>query len=99
MNLRMRLCNYYKARAYINVSGKDFIEVNKLLLSKLASYNYDNNIQAINPSRLLNSCVGEIISRKPVWIIDIDDLSILSDTDAYNINSFSINSCIKNVNY
>ena len=77
------LCNYYKARAYINVSGKDFIEVNKLLLNKLASYNYDNNIQAINPSRLLNSCIGEIISKKPIWIIDIDDLSIKDDVYQY----------------
>lgn len=77
------LCDYYKARAYINVTGKDFIEVNKLLLSKLASYNYDNNIQAINPSRLLNSCIGEITSKKPIWIIDIDDLSIKNDVYQY----------------
>lgn len=77
------LCNYYKARAYINVAGKDFIEVNKLLLNKLAFYNYNNNIQAINPSRLLNSCLGEIISKKPIWIIDIDDLSIKDDVYQY----------------
>lgn len=77
------LCNHYKARAYINTSSKDFIEVNKLLLNKLASYNYDNNIQAINPSRLLNSCIGEITSRKPMWIIDIDDLSIKDDVYQY----------------
>lgn len=77
------LCNHYKARAYINVSGKDFIEVNKLLLNKLASYNYDNNIWAINPFRLLNSCIGKIVSKKPIWIIDIDDLSIKDDVYQY----------------
>ena len=77
------LCNHYKARAYINVSGKDFIEVNKLLLNKLASYNYDNNIWAINPFRLLNSCIGKVISKKPIWIIDIDNLSIKDDVYQY----------------
>jgi hypothetical protein len=70
------LCEHYKARAYINVSGKDFGLVNKLMLSKLADYNYDNVISVINPKRIINSSAGETKSKEPKWIIDIDDMSL-----------------------
>lgn len=70
------LCEHYGARAYINVAGKDFGLVNKLMLSKLAGYNLTNNILDINPRRILNSSAGEVKSTEPRWVIDIDDLSL-----------------------
>lgn len=41
------LCEHYKARAYINVAGKDFDRLNALILKKLAENNYTGNV--INP--------------------------------------------------
>ena len=67
------LCEHYGARAYINIAGKDFYKVNRELLLKLAVCNVqeDNNV---NPRKLLNSAVGSIVSRKPKWVIDIDNV-------------------------
>lgn len=36
------LCEHCGARAYINVAGKDFETINKVILFKLAEYNYLN---------------------------------------------------------
>lgn len=69
------LCEHYKARAYINVAGKDFNAVNKHMLVKLAEYNYTGNMASVNPKKILNSSLGEIKSRCPKWIVDIDDIS------------------------
>lgn len=38
------LCEHYGARAYINVAGKDFRNLQDLLLAKLAEYNLVVNI-------------------------------------------------------
>ena len=73
------LCEYYKARAYINISGKCFIDVNKRLLAQLAMYNYNNNIGIINPNKLVNSTVSKTKSENPKWIIDVDDLTLKND--------------------
>lgn len=69
------LCEHYKARAYINVAGKDFHAVNKCMLVKLAEYTYIENMASVNPKKILNSTLGEIKSRCPKWIVDIDDMS------------------------
>lgn len=69
------LCKHYKARAYINVAGKDFDAVEKLMLVKLA-----NNIQlgnTGNPRKCLNSAAGECKSRLAKWIVDVDDVEML----------------------
>lgn len=70
------LCEHYKARAYINVAGKDFGTVNKHVLLKLSNSIYNNNITSLNPRKILNSSAGEVKSKIPKWIIDIDDISI-----------------------
>lgn len=70
------LCEHYGARAYINVAAKDFDAVNRRMLVKLAEYNYIGNMSSINPRKILNSSAGEVKSRVPKWIIDIDDISI-----------------------
>lgn len=68
------LCDYYGARAYINVSGKDFSKVNTLMLVEIANYIYQGN--SVNPRKILNSAAGKTKSRSPKWIIDIDDKDI-----------------------
>lgn len=65
------LCNHYKARAYINVAGKDFDSLQKLLLVKLASDIQQGIVR--NPRKCLNSAAGELKSHDPKWIIDIDN--------------------------
>lgn len=64
------LCEHYGARAYINLAGKDFDKLQSLLLMKLASDIHLGNIR--NPRKCLNSAAGELKSRGPKWIIDID---------------------------
>lgn len=66
------LCEHYGARAYINLAAKDFDKLQKLMLVKLASDVAQGNIR--NPRRCLNSAVGELKSRAPKWVIDIDDI-------------------------
>lgn len=68
------LCEHYGARAYINIAGKDFDQLQKLMLQKLASDICQNNIR--NPRKVLNSAAGELKSRAPKWIVDIDDMSV-----------------------
>lgn len=68
------LCEHYGARAYINVSPKNFEKLQKLMLVKLASLICEGNIQ--NPRKTLNSAAGALISKNPVWIVDIDNMEI-----------------------
>ena len=69
------LCEHYGARAYINVAGKDFDAMQKLMLMKLARNVTENIIQ--NPRKILNSAAGELKSRRPLWIVDVDDISMM----------------------
>lgn len=68
------LCEYYNARAYINVAGKDFSTLQNLMLAKLAEYNLNGIVR--DPIRVLNSAAGELKSRGPKWVVDIDDVSM-----------------------
>lgn len=65
------LCEHYGARAYINVAGKDFDQLQKLMLQKLATDVCHGIIR--NPRRILNSAAGELKSRYIAWIVDVDD--------------------------
>lgn len=67
------LCEHYGARAYINVSEKEFASLQSLLMVKLAEYNHTGTI--INPRRCLNSAAGELKSKYPRWIVDIDNVT------------------------
>lgn len=70
------LCEHYGARAYINVAGKDFKNLQDLLLAKLAEYNLNGTVR--DPRRILNSATGELKSRNPKWVVDIDDISMMN---------------------
>lgn len=68
------LCEHYGARAYINVAGKDFSSLQSLLLMKLASDIHQGLVR--NPRKCLNSAAGELKSRVPRWVVDVDDMSM-----------------------
>ena len=68
------LCEHYGARAYINVAGKDFRNLQDLLLAKLAEYNLNGTVR--DPRRILNSAAGELKSISSKWVVDIDDVSM-----------------------
>ena len=70
------LCEHYGARAYINVAGKDFKNLQDLLLAKLAEYNLNGTVR--DPRRILNSAAGELKSRNPKWVVDINDISMMN---------------------
>lgn len=71
------LCEHYGARAYINLSAKDFAELQKLMLFKLSNEIYQGTVR--NPRLCLHSAAGELKSRGPKWVIDVDDISIKED--------------------
>lgn len=68
------LCEHYGARAYINVAGKDFSSLQSLLLMKLANDIHQGVVR--NPRKCLNSAAGELKSRVPRWVVDVDDISM-----------------------
>ena len=70
------LCEHYGARAYINVAGKDFSSLQSLLLMKLANDIHQGVVR--NPRKCLNSAAGELKSRVPRWVVDIDDISVVN---------------------
>lgn len=82
------LCEHYGARAYINVAGKDFKNLQDLLLAKLAEYNLNGTVR--NPMRILNSAAGELKSRNPKWVVDIDDISIKDKVLEWLDNYFKV---------
>lgn len=68
------LCEHYGARAYIDLAVKDFNELQKLMLVKIACSIQQNFI--LNPEILLNSTVKELKPKKQHYIVNIDDKSI-----------------------
>ena len=68
------LCEHYKARAYINITGKEFSALQSLMLVKLANNIHQGLMR--NPRKCLNSAAGELKSRIPKWIVDVDDVSL-----------------------
>lgn len=82
------LCEHYGARAYINVAGKDFRNLQDLLLAKLAEYNLNGTVR--DPRRILNSAAGELKSRSSKWVVDIDDVSIKDKVLEWLDNYFKV---------
>ena len=82
------LCEHYGARAYINVAGKDFEAMQKVMLMTLARNITENIVQ--NPRKILNSAAGELKSRFPRWIIDIDDKSVLDSVLQWLYDYFKV---------
>lgn len=82
------LCEHYKARAYINPNIRSFYELQRLLLVKLSSLIYDNNVQ--NPKKTLGSAVNSLKSTNPIWIIDLDDTTLKDEVLLWLDNYFKL---------
>ena len=91
------LCEHYKARAYINLSGKSKEEITKKLSVKaLEDVLYTHNY---SPERILGSAIGDTNGNKDykLWVVDIDfdtrpDADSVNKTLIENIRT-KINSC------
>lgn len=74
------LCEYYKARAYINVASKKVEQLQLLTLTKIANDIGQKIIR--NPRKCLNSAAGELKSAAPKWIVDVDDITLKEKIEA-----------------
>ena len=68
------ICNFFGARAYINLSPKSIKKTTMLQLKYLTQRVYERDFKKI--WRSWNTCAGEIKGEEPVWVIDIDDTTI-----------------------
>ena len=67
-----KLCEFFGARAYINLAPKSIKKTTMLQLKYLAQRTYEGDFKKIWKS--WNTCAGEIKGEKPRWIVDIDDM-------------------------
>lgn len=65
-----KLCEFFGARAYINLAPKSIKKTTMLQLKYLAQRAYEGDFQKIWKS--WNTCAGEIKGEEPRWIVDID---------------------------
>lgn len=66
------LCKAYGARAYINIAPKSLDKLNKLIALHINQNLYNGNV--VNPMKVLDHCVGELMSQDKKWIVDVDNL-------------------------
>ena len=68
-----RLCDFFGARAYINLAPKSIKKTTMLQLKYLAERAYIGDYKKIWKS--WNTCAGEIKGEESRWVIDVDDIS------------------------
>ena len=78
------LCEFFKARAYINLTPKSIKKTTMLQLKYLAERAYIGDYKKIWKS--WNTCAGEIKGEEPRWVVDIDD----TNTDFTKLMDMSI---------
>ena len=66
-----KLCEFFGARAYINLAPKSIKRTTMLQLKYLAQRVYEGDFKKIWKS--WNTCAGEIKGEEPRWVVDIDD--------------------------
>ena len=66
-----KLCEFFGARAYINLTPKSIKKTTMLQLKYLAQRAYEGDFKKIWKS--WNTCAGEIKGEQSVWIVDIDN--------------------------
>ena len=64
------LCEYFKARAYINLAPKSYKKCTLQCISDMANRAKDGDFKKIH--KCWNSVVGFIKSNDPHWVIDVD---------------------------
>ena len=65
-----KLCEFFGARAYINLAPKSIKKTTMLQLKYLAERAYIGDYKKIWKS--WNTCAGEIKGEEPRWVVDID---------------------------
>jgi len=68
-----KLCEFFGARAYINLTPKSIKKTTMLQLKYLAQRAYEGDFKKIWKS--WNTCAGEIKGEKPRWVVDLDNKS------------------------
>lgn len=66
-----KLCEFFEARAYINLAPKSIKKTTMLQLKYLAQRAYEGDFKKIWKS--WNTCAGEIKGEEPRWVVDIDE--------------------------
>ena len=69
-----KLCEFFGARAYINLAPKSIKKTTMLQLKYLAQRAYEGDFKKIWKS--WNTCAGEIKGEEPRWVVDIDDNNV-----------------------
>ena len=69
-----KLCEFFGARAYINLAPKSIKKTTMLQLKYLAQRAYEGDFKKIWKS--WNTCAGEIKGEESRWVVDIDDSDI-----------------------
>ena len=65
-----KLCEFFGARAYINLAPKSIKKTTMLQLKYLTQRVYEGDFKKIWKS--WNTCAGEIKGEEPRWVVDID---------------------------
>lgn len=69
-----KLCEFFGARAYINLAPKSIKKTTMLQLKYLAQRAYEGDFKKIWKS--WNTCAGEIKGEESRWVVDIDSSNI-----------------------
>ncbi len=69
-----KLCEFFGARAYINLTPKSIKKTTMLQIKYLAQRAYEGDFKKIWKS--WNTCAGEIKGEEPRWVVDIDGNNI-----------------------
>lgn len=72
-----KLCEFFGARAYINLAPKSIKKTTMLQLKYLAQRAYEGDFKKIWKS--WNTCAGEIKGEKSRWVVDLDDENIVEN--------------------
>ena len=65
------LCDYFGARAYINLAPKSVRMTAALQMKYIAQRMYEGDFKKI--WKAWNTCAGEIKGEEPRWVVDIDE--------------------------
>ena len=88
-----KLCEFFGARAYINLAPKSIKKTTMLQLKYLAQRTYEGDFKKIWKS--WNTCAGEIKGEESRWVVDIDNSDIkwnyvmdyIDTLDPYSMNT------------
>ena len=74
-----KLCKFFEARAYINLTPKSIKKTTMLQIKYLAQRAYEGDFKKIWKS--WNTCAGEIKGEEPRWVVDIDNCDFRKGLD------------------